>query len=519
MKLEKLTIKSRFKNLSNFTINFAQETTVIVGKNGTGKSNLLEALTIIFRDLDLGESPAFAYDLDYICRDKKIHIDADPERKQTKKEYEISVNGESLSFSKFHKDPERKYLPTYVFGYYSGPSNRMEEHFLKHQEKFYKELLRGKDKPLRPFFFAKPVHSQFVLLAFFIEDDSEVLKFLDEYLWIEALNYVLFVMREPPWESTEGDKRFWNARGVVGDFLDKLYQLSLAPLRLSQSVDIRFRKKTTLEHLYLYIKSLEDIRALAQQYESQQEFFKALESTYISELMSEVRISVKARKIDGSLTFRELSEGEQQLLMVLGLLRFTREEESLFLLDEPDTHLNPVWSINYLKFLREIGGTQENSHIIMTTHDPLVMVGLERTQTIILVREENTGQIIAQLPDDDPRGMGVGGLMTSDLIGLRSQLDPVTLKKLDRQTELSARLSLHGSLSDEEHEELRDLTEELSNLGFNRTFRDPLEQKFTEALYMKQKEEGLNKTVLTKEEQEDLDRLAMEILTELKSED
>ena len=28
--------------------------------------------------------------------------------------------------------------------------------------------------------------------------------------------------------------------------------------------------------------------------------------------------------------------------MVLGLLRFTKEDEALFLLDEPDTHLNPA---------------------------------------------------------------------------------------------------------------------------------------------------------------------------------
>ncbi|TOM44863.1 hypothetical protein CGH75_27395, partial [Vibrio parahaemolyticus] len=69
------------------------------------------------------------------------------------------------------------------------------------------------------------------------------------------------------------------------------------------------------------------------------EFFQDLESTYVSELISEVRIRVKLKKNDGSVTFRELSEGEQQLLTVLGLLRFTAEDESLFLLDEPDTHL------------------------------------------------------------------------------------------------------------------------------------------------------------------------------------
>ena len=56
MKLDKLWIKD-FKNLKDFTIDFdeEQETTVLIGHNGTGKSNLIEALVIIFRDLDLGK--------------------------------------------------------------------------------------------------------------------------------------------------------------------------------------------------------------------------------------------------------------------------------------------------------------------------------------------------------------------------------------------------------------------------------------------------------------------------------
>jgi predicted ATP-dependent endonuclease of OLD family len=33
-------------------------------------------------------------------------------------------------------------------------------------------------------------------------------------------------------------------------------------------------------------------------------------------------------------------------------LRFTAEDESLFLLDEPDTHLNPRWCVDYLGYLK-----------------------------------------------------------------------------------------------------------------------------------------------------------------------
>ena len=38
-------------------------TTVLIGHNGMGKSNLIEAIVIIYRDLDLGNPPVFEYDL------------------------------------------------------------------------------------------------------------------------------------------------------------------------------------------------------------------------------------------------------------------------------------------------------------------------------------------------------------------------------------------------------------------------------------------------------------------------
>ena len=39
--------------------------TMIVGLNGSGKSNVIEALVSIFRNLDLGETPLFAYEIKY----------------------------------------------------------------------------------------------------------------------------------------------------------------------------------------------------------------------------------------------------------------------------------------------------------------------------------------------------------------------------------------------------------------------------------------------------------------------
>ena len=511
MRLDRLKIRSRFKNLSDFSIDFDENspTTVLVGRNGSGKSNLLEALTIIFRDLDLGERPAFSYELDYVCRGQAIHIDADPDRKAAQG-YLVTAEGKQVPFSKVTGDADRQYLPTYVFGYYSGPSNRMEQHFIVHQERFYRDLLAGKEQPLRPLFYARPVHSQFVLLAFFMEQEKEVVDFLDEYLWIEGLDYALFVMHEPSWKSKEGDSRFWFARGVVSDFLDKLYELSLAPLRLKQRIQTAFRKATTSEHLYLYLKDIECVRELAKAYTTRQGFFKALESTYISELISEVRISVKARKVDGSLTFREMSEGEQQLLMLLGLLRFTREDESLFLLDEPDTHLNPAWSVQYIDFLKRIGGAQETSHVIMATHDPLVISALSREQVQILERDEATGKIVTSSPDEHPWKLSISALLTSEVYGLRAALSTKATDYLDRKRELASK----NELTDPERDELNKLTELLGGIDATQTVRDPLYKPFVEAMANRQREAGLEEPVLTRNERAELRDLANRALDE-----
>ena len=114
MRLDKLWIKD-FKNLKDFKIDFDEDqmTTVLIGRNGTGKSNLIEAIVIIFRDLDLGKLPTFSYDLTYMCRGYNIRIVANTGMKSN--HTMITINGDNISFSKFSKDSERKYLPKYIY--------------------------------------------------------------------------------------------------------------------------------------------------------------------------------------------------------------------------------------------------------------------------------------------------------------------------------------------------------------------------------------------------------------------
>ncbi|HYU75732.1 MAG TPA: AAA family ATPase [Ktedonobacteraceae bacterium] len=515
MRINELTI-GEFKNLSNFKINFNEDAliSVLIGCNGSGKSNLLEALITIFRDLDLGDDPAFEYRLDYSCRGHKIHIDADRGRPK-KDRVLVTVDGERMSYRRFWDGPEREYLPNYVFGYYSGIGGKMEALFEKHQVPFYKELLRGVDNPLRTLLYARLEHAQFVLLSFFIEQDEKILQFLDRYLGIQGLDSVLFTMREPPWSSKEGDAHFWNVRGVLRDFLNKLYEVSLVPLRVTQRVNLNFKQSTTLEHMYFYLQDENALRELYKFYNDQRAFFKALESTYISDVLGEVQTRVVVRNAQGLLTFRDLSEGEQQLLMVLGLLRFTRDEESLFLLDEPDTHLNPAWAIRYPNFVDQIAGTQETSQIIMTTHNPLVISSLKKQQVRMMLRNENTGYIYAEEPDEGPQGMGMDAMLTSELFGLRSSLDIPTQELLDERR----RLIVKETLSIDERQRLEELNEALSGIDFSVGNHDPEYARFIRRKVQREDEAIREMFTLTPQQIKEQNALVEEILDELEEEE
>lgn len=263
------------------------------------------------------------------------------------------------------------------------------------------------------------------------------------------------------------------------------------------------------------MKGKEKLQELAKTYTNNTALFKALESTYISKLIAEVRIKVQKKNVDGSITFKELSEGEQQLLTVLGLLKFTKDEDSLILLDEPDTHLNPIWKWRYLEFLDKVVDRPASTQIILNTHDPLVIGNLTKEE-VRLFRTTSDGQIIVEEPEVDPRGLGVEGILTSEFFGLPTTIDDFTQGKLDKRNELLVKQQKQG-LSEQEQESLRVLFAELEDLGFGHTFRDPTYQKFIVAYKNRIKDQGKNS--FTKEELDKQNALAMEILEELSKEE
>ncbi|MBM6498627.1 AAA family ATPase [Flavobacterium macrobrachii] len=527
MRIDKIYIEE-FKNLREFAVdlNGKQMSTVLLGQNAAGKSNLLEAIVIIFRDLDLEEHTTFNYSIEYECKGNLLKVDGGPDVKGKFVFYKGEIKDNIVSYSTLVsktvvKRDKSQYLPKYVFSYYSGISNRLLEHFDKHQTRFYKALLDGVDAPPRPLFYARQIHSYFVLMAFYAFSDKKINNFLEEFLGIIGLESVLFVLKEPIWAKNKKEAEpanFWTAKGVVRNFLDELWNASMAPIVQEDNVREDFRRSHVQEQLYLFISNQEKLIEIAKKYGTNTEFFKSLESTYISDLIQEVRVKVKKVNVNGKITFKELSEGEQQLLTVLGLLRFTKEDESLILLDEPDTHLNPLWKWKYMNLLEEYSGKDDTSQILMTTHDPLVIGGLTKEEIRIFYSKKaidkngNEFQKIETFePDFDPKGLGVAGILTSEFFNLPSTLDEDTLKELEERNDLIVKQE-NDTLSVDEQLRLTELFYKLSNLGINTTDRDPLYQKFIVALANHEKS-NINQNVIANKTEKS--RIAFDILEKI----
>lgn len=89
---------------------------------------------------------------------------------------------------------------------------------------------------------------------------------------------------------------------------------------------------------------------------------------------------------DRLLLFTDLSDGERAYLTRIALIHLLGKRESLFLLDEPETHFNDDWKRNLVDQIeRTLDGSE--SQVILTTHASIVLTDAY-PEEIILLNEE-----------------------------------------------------------------------------------------------------------------------------------
>lgn len=101
--------------------------------------------------------------------------------------------------------------------------------------------------------------------------------------------------------------------------------------------------------------------------------------------IEKVRISkaIELGKPPKSIFYKSLSDGEHQFNEVIGTVLMIQDENCLFLMDEPDTHFNPMWRAKIIEMLNNVSATSYDKNgkiehvrkheIIVTTHSPFII--------------------------------------------------------------------------------------------------------------------------------------------------
>jgi len=446
MKLRRLKI-SGYKNVGVCDVEFISPTLLnaVIGSNGSGKSNLIEAILHILIGCYFEKAPKFEFHLEFEVQSKIIVL--------RRSGYEVSVtaNGRQMSLRSLSKQLREglahELYPSLTLIYYSGECRRVQKLIARYQRHFQALTRNAETDRFRPLFVqSSNEQSQTILIGLFAHGYQRLL----DRLKLENISDVKIVLRSPEgFDPKLHEPKLWNTEGAIRRIVSALDETSseqsgLGVLEVAPEIHkegVKRHRPKPMKRSYNFREGRETgIIKLAERLQAGGEnVYLALESLRARGMLISVSFQLKRKDTTHRFPFDNLSEGEKQLLAVIGAATLTHQKENFILLDEPDTHLNPHWSWDYPSMLEEAMPPDSSSTVLMATHDPVIISGMNREQ-VLLAHPDSKG---FSRPHRNPRGQGVANLLcSSEFFGLPSSLDKETQKLLDERLALSVKETL-----------------------------------------------------------------------------
>ena len=121
------------------------------------------------------------------------------------------------------------------------------------------------------------------------------------------------------------------------------------------------------------------------------------------------------RGVEKPMLLKQLSDGEHQLLHSLGMCLLFRNTNSLFLLDEPETHFNPDWRANFISRLRQClpGDGEFAQEMLITTHTPFLISDSKPDKVLVFEKDKATGKVGISQPNYNTLGASINKITMS----------------------------------------------------------------------------------------------------------
>lgn len=392
MRLKSLYIRD-YKILQDFSIDFTSNLSVLIGENGSGKSSIIECLAYIFGHLHkyfvLDDKTAEfidGYKINYTINGLDVYIESHyKESKSNTFAPIIKVNGDEMSTSQLKKRyGDLSFLPSRVIISYSGITERLallSEHY---EQKFIQKIIRQNNpyslKPLvlpedNPFVYIKKEYVAFIILALFVLNTDEANHLL-ALLGIDINGCTTTItLKKPGWakhsKKENNQDMIWGMSGKIArDLLDGLNQVA-------ENKNQGGKKEPNKLKYELYgSPNVQDL--FADYYElSPSQVVLFLNTLMCDELLDSIDITWNK-----TFSLYNLSEGEKQMILSIGLSLVLNQSNLLFLLDEPDVSLHPKWQQDFITNFT--AGLNNESMAIITTHNPILIGSSNRTDIHII---------------------------------------------------------------------------------------------------------------------------------------
>jgi restriction system-associated AAA family ATPase len=142
--------------------------------------------------------------------------------------------------------------------------------------------------------------------------------------------------------------------------------------------------------------------------------------------------NIKLNKQNGqSIEYRKLSDGEHQLLQVLGSLLLMDADGSLFLFDEPDTHFNPDWRSKLVQLINTSISKGRSQELLLTTHSPFIISDCKPENVFIFERHNNGRAKKPRNPNFNTYGSAVS-IITDQVFGKSETVSDMPLATIEQ---------------------------------------------------------------------------------------
>lgn len=347
-----------YKNLNKLELSFDESSTVnaLIGNNGSGKSNVIEALTRVFTSVYNDSTVCFVYEIHYTIADNEIVL--------CNKEKPVFLkNGKSVK-----KSEKETFLPRSIFLYYCGETDRLQKLASDCQDKKFEKALKT-DGEIVTRYVSSVGLKEFAaaLLANAIYQNATYDKVCELINIYNIGGPVTFNLKRPSWSKSAPitEKSFWNAQGAVAMLLHAIKDVG----------ELQITDKNTAK---IIVKNIAVLKLGA---ESAFDLFVRFELLIQAGILNSIDFKIVKEGVE--ITSNDLSEGEKQLAQFLCILEATKDYRALFLLDEFDSFLHPNWQ---RRFAEIIDGISITGQVLFTTNSPLTL-GKVRKENIRILKD------------------------------------------------------------------------------------------------------------------------------------